>query len=61
MNQQDLAVLEEIGLKRPIAIQVANDESRRDFERMHAIGFLHDCRTVMDNMLFRWELEANQA
>lgn len=61
MTQQDLAVLEEIGLKRPKAIQIANDKSRMDYERQFAFQFLVDCHTVVDNMQDRWALEANWA
>lgn len=59
MNQQDLAILEEIGRKRPNAIQKANDPDRSDSERQLYIQFLFDCRQVVDNLQEKWANEAN--
>lgn len=59
MNQQDLAILEEIGRKRPNAIQKANDPNRMDSERQLYIQFLVDCRQVVDKLQEKWANEAN--
>jgi len=59
MNQQDLAILEEIGRKRPNAIQKANDSGRSDAERQRYIKFLLHCNQVVRNLQEKWTNEAN--
>lgn len=61
MNEQDLAILMEVARKRVIVQQVANDEQQEDRTRMFAIQLLFNYHHQEDELLEKWELEANQA